>query len=120
MSEVVDTNDRNDGNNRAAEQASEIAMPQAFQFMTEFSLNMELFNQTLLPVMNNLIATAQRHNDTVNYLNPFIGDLRRRVNSLETRADRLEANNQPSGSADNASFQETKRTNAASGSTGPR
>jgi hypothetical protein len=106
MPEVEGANSRDSENSEAGGQASGLAMPQAFQFMTEFSQNMQLFNQILLPTMNNLVATAIRHEDTVNFLNPFLNGLRRRVSALETRADRLGQ----SRGADNPAFQTGTRT----------
>ena len=115
MSENASATTRDNPNTEGASEAqsSGLAMPQAFQFMTEFRDNMQIFNQTLLPIMTSLVTTAVGHDDTINYLNPLVSDLRRRINALETRADRLEANR----GADNAAFQGDVRTNPAGGST---
>jgi len=107
MSDFPGEDTGNNAENEASGgQASGLAMPQAFQFMAEFSLNMQLFNQILLPTMKNLVATAIMHDDTVIFLTPFLNGLRRRVNGLEARADNLEANR----GADNPAFQTVTRT----------
>lgn len=110
MAEAIDAQ----GNERApASPQSLPRLPEAIAFLSEFSINTQIFNQILLPVLLSSVNVLLDHQGHINRLNAHVGMSKHQVLELAGRVEQLERLASSMGlstdSADNPNFTREER-----------
>ncbi len=110
MAEAIDEQ----GNERApAPPQSPPRLPEAIAFLTEFSINTQIFNQILLPALVSSVNVLLDHQGHLNRLNAHVGMSKQQVLELSRRVEEFEKLVTTSGlsarSADNPNFVREER-----------